>query len=214
MCEVSELLLFILLGYLSGSVLYSPLIARVFQVDIVRESDDHNPGGANVFKLVGPAAGVLAVACDIVKAFAPVYLARLCLDPARLSFALVMVAPVMGHAFPVFSGFKGGKAIAAAFGVTLGLFPNVQPFAVLACLYLFFSLVLIVRPNLFRSQVTFALFSLYGLMRVPLPGLGLGLALCGGVVILRHALAWRGEKFRVALLRLPPDDDQNAHPAA
>ena len=214
MRELSGYLLFALLGYLSGSVLYSPLIARALGVDIVSDSDDHNPGGANVFKLVDPAAGVLAIACDIVKAFAPVYLARVLLDPFRLPFALVLAAPVAGHAFPIFSRFRGGKAIAAAFGVTIGLFPLVQPFAVLACLYLFFSLVLIVRPNLFRSQVTFALFSLYSLTRVAAPGLGLGLALCGGVVIVRHALAWRGEKFRVSFLRLTPGGDGDAHPAA
>lgn len=208
-------LVFSALGYLSGSVLYAPLIGRLFGADIVSGSDDHNPGGMNALKQAGPAAGVLAISCDIVKAFVPVYLAYRFLDPHRLLFGLVLCAPVLGHAFALFSHFRGGKAIAAAFGVTIGLFPCPRPFLMLACPYLFFTLVLIVKPNLIRSVLAFGTFALLSLFFTPEPGVALGCALCGGLVILRHAMAYKGEKMRVAFLRAPAKAAQEgAHPGA
>ena len=67
-------LFYALLGFLSGSILYSALLPRWLRgIDIVAGSDDHNPGAANAFLLAGPQVGVLCVLCDLAKGFLPVF---------------------------------------------------------------------------------------------------------------------------------------------
>ena len=63
-------LFYIVAGFFSGSILYSALLPRLFsKVDIVEDSDDHNPGTANVFKLVGPVMGLICLLLDMAKGF-------------------------------------------------------------------------------------------------------------------------------------------------
>ena len=94
-------LLYTIMGYLSGSVLYASLVPRYFHhVDIRKVSDDGNPGTANVFKYVGFGAGCLVICMELLKAFIPVFVAAHRVDVSRLPFAFIMAAPVLGHAFP------------------------------------------------------------------------------------------------------------------
>ena len=69
-------LLFIGLGFLSGSVLYSRYLPKILKgVDIVALSEDHNPGTANVMKYAGVQIGILCLLCDLAKGFVPVFVA-------------------------------------------------------------------------------------------------------------------------------------------
>ena len=134
-----------LIGYLSGSVLSGYLIPKYFNhIDVCKISDDGNPGTANAYKYAGFWTGTAVLLCELLKAFFPVFLAARMIDSARLPFAFVMAAPVAGHAFSAFFKGKGGKAIAASFGVLLALFPNLFPFAALALFYILFSTVIII----------------------------------------------------------------------
>lgn len=183
-------------GYLSGSVLYSWLIAKAFcGVDIRRQSDDANPGAVNAFLHAGAAAGLAGAGLDLLKGFVPVFLAVHRLDPMALLFAAVLAAPVLGHAFPLFSGFRGGgKSIAVSFGVLLGLVPLWTPALLLAFYYLLFSLVLVIDPHLFRSVAAFALFAVTVMLRLKMPSLSLGCGLIAGIVIQRHLACRHKEK--------------------
>ena len=126
---------FVAAGFFSGSILYSLILPKWIKgVDIVAVSDDHNPGTANAMKYAGKLVGSLCLICDLGKGFFPVWIAAQFLPVGAFSFALVMAAPVMGHAFSPMLRGRGGKAIAATFGVLLGLLPYWQPVAILVVL--------------------------------------------------------------------------------
>ena len=121
-------LFFILVGYLSGSILYAYLLPKyICHIDIMKDSDDHNPGTFNAFALAGTQVGILVIALELLKGFLPIWLASHILDTRRWMFAFVLCAPVAGHAFPLFYPKRGGKAIAVSFGVLLGLLPRYRP---------------------------------------------------------------------------------------
>ena len=91
---------FVAAGFFSGSILYSLILPKWIKgVDIVAVSDDHNPGTANAMKYAGKLVGSLCLICDLGKGFFPVWIAAQFLPGGAFSFALVMAAPVMGHAF-------------------------------------------------------------------------------------------------------------------
>lgn len=180
-------LFYILAGYLSGSILFSyylPLWLR--GIDVTEDTPDGNPGAFNCIANAGWPLGLLALACDVLKGAAPVLLAARGLGVPDWGFALVMAAPVAGHAWPLFRRFKGGKAIAVSFGVTLGLLPVWRPFAILAACYLFFSLVIRLEPHRFRSMVTYLCFGAVGLAWLGAAPMGLGCLLVAAIVIRRH----------------------------
>lgn len=87
----------------------------------MRQFGDGNPGATNVFRAGGKFVGLLALLLDISKAAAPVGLAYHNLNIRGAPMLLIALAPVFGHAFSPFLGFRGGKALAAALGVWIGL---------------------------------------------------------------------------------------------
>jgi len=110
--------LWIIIGFLSGSVMYAHLLSRIARVDL-RTIGDGNPGAFNLWRAAGYRFGLLAVILDFMKGFAPV---AICLrtgfihpdDPALIPIA---AAPVLGHLFSPLLRFRGGKGIAVTFGV-------------------------------------------------------------------------------------------------
>lgn len=149
---IIDYLFFILGGYLLGSILFGERIPRRMKgIEIRETSSDGNPGTANAFLCGGFWCGMLVLFCDLLKGFLPVWLAASRLDVMQPGFALVLAAPVAGHAFPAGSPGKGGKAIAVSFGVLLGLVPHLSGALLLAAWYLFFSLVVIVTPHSYRT---------------------------------------------------------------
>lgn len=110
----------VLLGYLFGSVSTAILVARAMGLPDPRTQGSKNPGATNVLRLGGKKAAALTLFGDSLKGLLPVLTARLFSDdPAVL--AAVAMAAFLGHLFPVFFGFKGGKGVATALGVLLGL---------------------------------------------------------------------------------------------
>ena len=126
--------MFAVLGYLSGSVLYARVFARLFRKEnMLEQSRDQNPGTANAFLYGGFWCGTLTLVFDLLKGFLPVYLFLQYGNPGRVHpflVALVLAAPVIGHIFPLFYGLKGGKGIAVTFGCLAGLYPVLQPLLV------------------------------------------------------------------------------------
>ena len=160
---------FIFAGYLSGSILFAYLIPKYFyHIDICRLSDDQNPGAFNAFAPAVIKTGTLILRLELAKGCFPVHIALHVLSPTDPLFALVLAAPVIGHAFPLFHPRMGGKAIAVSFGCLLGLYPDLHPVLTLAAFYLIFSLLLVIDPHLFRSMITYLCLCLNVLRTVPL----------------------------------------------
>lgn len=106
-------------------------------------------------------------------------------------FALILLAPVAGHAWPFLQPAKGGKAISVSFGVLLGLLPDLRPALLLAAFYLTFSLILIIQPHSLRSIVSFSGFAVAAQISRFLPSVRLGSLLISLVVCFRHLFSLR-----------------------
>ncbi len=93
---------------------------------------------------------------------------------------------------------NGTKDDAAAFGVLIGLYPDLSPALTLAALYILFSLVIIIKPHFFRSVITFLLFAVLCLLDRELPlSVAVGILLLSGIVIRQHFIRYRGEHIGV-----------------
>ena len=180
-------LFFCAFGFLSGSILFSYLLPKWIKgVDILALSDDHNPGTANAMHFAGAAVGSLCLLCDLMKGFLPVFLTMRFAGSQHPLFALVLAAPVAGHAFSPWLRGRGGKAIAVTFGVLLGLLPQFHCVFYLAALYLFFSVVLVISPHASRSIVVFGLLMVWTFLRRVPPFILYGVIACSLIVICKH----------------------------
>jgi glycerol-3-phosphate acyltransferase PlsY len=115
------------LAYLLGSIPTGLMVARLLGGPDPRQAGSGNVGAANLFRLLGPNAGVLTFLGDTLKGALPVLLAVYWLTPLGAwhdsAVAAVGLAAVLGHVFPLFLNFRGGKAVATAFGVVAVLCP-------------------------------------------------------------------------------------------
>ena len=108
----------IILAYLGGSISSAILVCRCYGLPDPREHGSHNPGATNVLRLGGRSAAILVFVCDLCKGTAPVYLAwYLGITPFFLG--LIGVAACLGHMYPLFFHFHGGKGVATALGTML-----------------------------------------------------------------------------------------------
>lgn len=114
--------LLILLAYLLGSVSSAMVVARLYGLPDPRTSGSGNPGATNILRLGSKQAAAVTLLGDLLKGLLPVLIARaLSQDPLLL--ALVALAAFVGHLYPVFFSFRGGKGVATALGVYIGLAP-------------------------------------------------------------------------------------------
>jgi acyl phosphate:glycerol-3-phosphate acyltransferase len=110
------------MGYLLGSVSSAIVIARLMGLQDPRQVGSGNPGATNVLRYGGKKAAILTLIGDVMKGMIPVLITRLLTeDPVIL--ALTALAAFVGHLYPVFHGFKGGKGVATALGVFLAINP-------------------------------------------------------------------------------------------
>lgn len=195
-------------GYISGSILYGPLWAKLLRRgNITENSPDRNPGTSNAFKHGGFLCGVLTLLCDLLKAFIPVslYIKSSESDAfGGLGLALVLAAPIIGHVFPVFSGFKGGKGIASTFGSLLGLAPVIKPALIMALIFIFYSLILDISPNYYKTAAAY-LTSVPALCvfsyKADMPSVALGFMIITSAVIYKlYRSPEEREKVKVSIL--------------
>lgn len=206
--------LFVLIGYFLGSVRFSYLIPKYFGgIDIIAASKDGNPGTANAMKYAGVPIGIACLICDLAKGALPVFIAARLSDPNSLWFSLVIAAPVLGHCFPVYHGFHGGKAVAVSFGVLIGLMgQNLIVFG-LVFWYLFMCALWFVRPNEKKSVISFSLFALTSLVLAlyhVLPvSFCLGIVIFSLAAVYRNALQFFVEKSTSAPKSQEPKQEHN-----
>lgn len=132
-------LLILLFSYLIGAIPFGLLFSRAAGKD-VRLEGSGNIGATNVNRVLGKKLGILTLLCDVAKGFLPVFAASILLpvgDNWELFIALSGLATVLGHMFPVYLGFKGGKGVATA----LGVFLFFSPWSILIALLVFVAVV-------------------------------------------------------------------------
>jgi len=136
-------------AYMIGSIPFGVLVARFYKVNL-REHGSGNIGATNALRVMGKKAGIITLFGDMLKGSVAVYLAMRYggYETARMAAA----AAVIGHDFPVFTGFKGGKGVATSFGVLLALVPLVT----VAALAIWVLVVAIFRISSLGALVSFA----------------------------------------------------------
>ncbi len=107
-----------MLAYLGGSVSSAVLVCRLYRLPDPREHGSHNPGATNVLRLGGRLAAVWVLLGDMLKGTLPVYLSwYLGISPFWLG--LIAIAACLGHMYPLFFQFRGGKGVATALGAMM-----------------------------------------------------------------------------------------------
>lgn len=194
-------LCFTAFGYLCGSILFARVYGALFGKDLISNSTDGNPGTSNAFIYGGMLCGTLTLLGDLIKGFLPVFL-YLYMTRGNMDIYLapVLVSPVLGHIFPCFYRFRGGKGIAVSFGCLLGLLPVSAPLLTLAVIYVLLSVAVRISPHYYRTIVTYCLFAAICARFAVSAGVTLGCALISLSIIFRH-LKSREEKqkFEVSL---------------
>jgi glycerol-3-phosphate acyltransferase PlsY len=113
--------LWIVIAFFCGSLPLSVWLGRIALGKDITQYGDGNPGAANVWRAGSGKWGMLAVLLDFFKGAVPVGLANFALGLEGWQLAAVAIAPILGHAFSPFMGFRGGKALAVTFGIWAGL---------------------------------------------------------------------------------------------
>ena len=115
-----KLILSILIGYLLGSIPFALIIGKVFFKKDIRQHGSKNLGGGNAGRVLGKKAGVAVMIMDILKVALTIFIAlRL---TANEDIAIISgLAAAIGHCYPVFARFKGGKAVATMYGFLFGM---------------------------------------------------------------------------------------------
>jgi glycerol-3-phosphate acyltransferase PlsY len=158
--EMDKEILFLVAGgilaYLMGSFSSAVWIGKWFYNTDVRTQGSGNAGATNTFRVLGTKAGIVVMIIDILKAWGAVMLAKVFADNRLtdlqfVDYSIVLGAlAVIGHVFPVFTGFKGGKGVASLVGVILALY---SPYIILFAL-LWFALVFLVTRYVSLASIT------------------------------------------------------------
>lgn len=202
-----ELIAALAAGYLLGGVPSAAIVARMRGRDIFAVGSG-NMGSMNTARNLGVGLGVLVLLLDIGKGALATFLGmQMAVAAGQVGVAALLPAlaagfgAVLGHAFSPYVGFKGGKALATTFGVSLPLYPYVGLFA----LVLILSLYLLTRRMELAAFVTILAYPLLALLAMERRGwekeavftLVTGLLPLVVVVLLKHVLAWRSARQTV-----------------
>ena len=119
----------IVLAYLIGSIPTAVLVSKTFFHMDIRQHGSGNAGATNIVRVLGWKAGIPVMVVDVVKGWFAIWMGtRLfghAVDPSGLEYFRIgmALAAVLGHVYPLFAGFRGGKGIATLFGVGIALYP-------------------------------------------------------------------------------------------
>jgi acyl phosphate:glycerol-3-phosphate acyltransferase len=174
-------LIWALIGFFLGSLPASVWLGRLVMRTDIRRYGDGNPGGTNVMRAGSRWLGVLAIILDMLKAAVPVSLAHYVFKVDGWPLVPVLLAPILGHAFSPFLGFRGGKALACTFGAWTALTVPFGPFVMGGSVFVFHKLL-----STSGWAVMAALLTLLGFLMIAGLSLPLLVAWAGTVAI----LAW------------------------
>ncbi|MGN6531307.1 MAG: glycerol-3-phosphate 1-O-acyltransferase PlsY [Ginsengibacter sp.] len=159
-------MLLIVLAYLIGSIPTSVWVSKHFFGIDIRDFGSGNAGATNTYRVLGPKWGTFVMAADMIKGviatslyiFLPYYLGD---DWARTNLMIGLgLAAVLGHIFPIWADFKGGKGVATLFGMVLAI----QPLVAACCIGVFLLVLFLTRfvsLSSILSSIAFAVFILF-----------------------------------------------------
>ncbi len=119
----------LILAYLLGALPFSIIAGRLFKGIDIREHGSGNAGATNTFRVLGKQAGIPVLLLDVLKGYAAVSLAHYSEFGSNTEMFINLslaygIAAVIGHVFPVYVGFRGGKGVATLLGLMIGVFPQ------------------------------------------------------------------------------------------
>ncbi len=170
----------IVLAYLLGSVATAIVTCRLMGLPDPRSQGSGNPGATNVLRHGGKKAAAFTLAGDVLKSLIPVLVAKL-LGLAPEVVAATALAAFLGHLYPVYFGFRGGKGVATAFGAMLGISWLLAGAAAVTWLVM----VLTFRYSSLSALTAAVLAPFYTMWLVPVP------AYIGVTVLMSLLLLWR-----------------------
>lgn len=171
----------VLLGYVIGSLASAIITCRVMGLPDPRTQGSTNPGATNVLRIGGKQAAAVTLFGDILKGLLPVLLAR-ALSDAVVVWAVTAIAAFVGHLYPIFFRFQGGKGVATAFGVVLGL---AWPVA-LAMLATWILMAVIFRYSSLAALTAAVLAPVYTLLLTAHPALLVAIIIISVLTLWRH----------------------------
>lgn len=192
-----------LASYLLGSIPSAVWLGKYLHGIDVREHGSKNAGATNCFRVLGKRTGTLVLAMDISKGVLSMLLSIYLLKETGSMLLLMLAAGicVLGHVFPVFAGFRGGKGVATSLGVFLGL----NPLTAVTCILVFLVVFLLTRyVSLASITAAFLLpFISYLVFHQEEPERLWFNMILSGIVILAHRKnikrLWKGEEPRMNL---------------
>ncbi len=152
----------IILSYLIGAVPFGLFFSKMFSNIDVRSVGSGNIGATNVLRAAGKKAAILTLLADSLKGALPVLAVKFIFQDDAIA-GLSGAAAILGHNYPVYLAFKGGKGVATSFGVVLA----VAPWIGLACMIAWLIVALIWRYSSLSALIAFALFPVFTFIIYP-----------------------------------------------
>lgn len=115
-----DIILAVIIGYLLGSIPFALVIGKIFFKTDVREHGSGNLGGSNAGRILGPKVGASVIILDVLKVTFAIFITSH-FKYSEMASIWAGFAAAFGHCYPIFAGFKGGKAVATMFGFLLGI---------------------------------------------------------------------------------------------
>ncbi|HEY0720020.1 MAG TPA: glycerol-3-phosphate 1-O-acyltransferase PlsY [Gammaproteobacteria bacterium] len=168
-------------AYLLGSLSTAIILCRLMGLPDPRTQGSGNPGATNVLRFGGKKLAAFTLLGDMLKGLLPVVVARFITSDATV-LALVAMAAFLGHLYPVFFGFRGGKGVATALGVLLGLSWPVG----VAVLLTWVAMALLFRISSLSALTAAALSPLYGWWLTGIPAYIVMMAVMATLLLWRH----------------------------
>ncbi|MCS0352100.1 glycerol-3-phosphate 1-O-acyltransferase PlsY [Vibrio ordalii] len=172
-------LIMIISAYLLGSISSAVLICRLLRLPDPRNMGSNNPGATNVLRIGGKKAAIVVLLCDMLKGTIPVWGGYyLGIDPILLG--LVAIAACLGHMYPIFFHFKGGKGVATALGAIAPIGLDLTALIILTWV----SVAFLFRYSSLAALVTVLLAPFYTWLIKPQYTLPVAMLCC--LIVFRH----------------------------
>jgi glycerol-3-phosphate acyltransferase PlsY len=168
-------------GYLFGSVSAAIIVCKLMGLPDPRTQGSRNPGATNVARLGGKKAAAITLLGDMLKGLLPVLIAH-ALDAGAVVLAGTALAAFLGHLYPLFFGFQGGKGVATALGISFGL--HWQAGLIISAIWLLMAVVF--RYSSLAALTAMALAPVVIYLLIPEPAVVLAMTVLAVLLFWRH----------------------------
>ncbi|MED5524763.1 MAG: glycerol-3-phosphate 1-O-acyltransferase PlsY [Pseudomonadota bacterium] len=198
---IATAVLMTLLAYLMGSVSSAVIVCRLFALPDPRQHGSGNPGATNVLRLGGKGAAAMVLVSDVLKGTIPVWTSYF-LGIEAIWLGVIAIAACLGHIFPIFFHFRGGKGVATAFGAMLPIGLSLAGLQILTWLLL----VMLTRLSSLAAILTAGLSPLFTWFIKP--AYVIPVAMLSLLIIIRHKdnlrRLWNGTEPKMKFRRSKP----------